>query len=62
MSGRTKVREITASFRKLEIRELQKTARDDITSYKEVGEYLPTADTGAVVTSLYLLNNAGVSC
>lgn len=36
MSGRTKLREITASFRKLEIRELQKTARDDITSYKEV--------------------------
>ena len=38
------MREITASFRKLEIRELQKTARDDITSYKEVGEYLPKKD------------------
>ena len=63
MTGRTKVREITASFRKLQIRELQKTARGEITPYKEVGEYLSTADTRAVMTSaFYLLNADPDSC
>ena len=62
-TGRTKGRETTASFRKLEIRELQKTARGEITPYKEVGECLSTADTRAVMTSaLYLLNANCESC
>lgn len=62
MTGWTKVREIAACFRKLEIGELQKTATDNLIPYKKVGGYLPTADTRTVMTSaLYLLNSTQVS-
>lgn len=61
MTGRTRVREIAACFRKLEIGELQKTATDNLIPYSGSG-YLPTADTRTVMTSaLYLLNSTQVS-